>query len=65
MRVERYYTHPVMFGRYRAVYDRALQGPLTATGPVQVADLASETANGEMVASASVHSPLHDLDLKL
>ena len=25
-RVERYYTHPVMFGRYRAVYDKAL-GP--------------------------------------
>lgn len=23
-RVERYYTHPVMFARYRAVYDRAL-----------------------------------------
>ena len=23
-RVERYYTHPVMFGRYRAVYDKAL-----------------------------------------
>ena len=65
LRVERYYTHPVMFGRYRAVYDKALQGPLTATGPVQAADLASETANGEMVASASVHSPLHDLDLKL
>ncbi len=25
-RVERYYTHPVMFGRYRAVYDQALGG---------------------------------------
>ena len=23
-RVERYYTHPVMFSRYRAVYDQAL-----------------------------------------
>jgi hypothetical protein len=23
-RVERYYTHPVMFARYRAVYDQAL-----------------------------------------
>ena len=28
-RVERYYTHPVMFGRYRAVYDQALAGPTT------------------------------------
>lgn len=27
LRVERYYTHPVMFGRYQAVYDRALQKP--------------------------------------
>ena len=26
-RVERYYTHPVMFGRYRTVYDQALAGP--------------------------------------
>ena len=30
LRVERYYTHPVMFGRYRAVYDIALRGPLPA-----------------------------------
>ncbi len=30
LRVERYYTHPVMFGRYRAVYDTALRGPLVA-----------------------------------
>jgi hypothetical protein len=29
-RVERYYTHPVMFGRYRSVYDQALAGPTVA-----------------------------------
>ena len=38
-RVERYYTHPVMFGRYRAVYDQALAGP-TVSGSFSSAGMA-------------------------
>ncbi len=32
LRVERYYTHPIMFARYRAVYDLALNPPPAAKG---------------------------------
>jgi glycosyltransferase involved in cell wall biosynthesis len=38
-RVERYYTHPVMFSRYRAVYDRALGlAPMPAAAPPAAPD---------------------------
>jgi glycosyltransferase involved in cell wall biosynthesis len=32
-RVERYYTHPVMFARYRAVYERALDAAAPGAAP--------------------------------
>ena len=32
LRVERYYTHPIMFARYRAVYEQALKGPTISIG---------------------------------
>ena len=32
LRVERYYTHPIMFARYRAVYEQALKGPTVTIG---------------------------------
>ena len=41
-RVQRYYTHPVMFGRYRAVYDKALLGPLAAGELAQAGEARSE-----------------------
>lgn len=44
LRVERYYTHPVMFGRYRAVYDTALRGPLVAVQPEPDAELVAASA---------------------
>ena len=68
LRVERYYTHPVMFGRYRAVYDRALQGPSESAGLAADAGPgggAADTADSRQAAQASVHAPLNDLDLKL
>jgi polysaccharide biosynthesis protein PelF len=39
-RVERYYTHPIMFARYRAVYEQALKGPTVTIGytPASVDD---------------------------
>ena len=60
-RVERYYTHPVMFGRYREVYDRALAGPAVSAGfsngliaqcpvqPAQTTDEALEELEGELI----------------
>ncbi len=65
LRVERYYTHPVMFGRYREVYDRALQGPSAPAGLATDAGQGSEAADARVAAQASVHAPLDDLDLKL
>ena len=68
LRVERYYTHPVMFGRYRAVYERALQGPSVPAGLAADAGQGSEAADAlqaARAAQASVHAPLDDLDLKL
>ena len=41
-RVERYYTHPVMFGRYRAVYNKALAGP--TNGPTSTDSFLSSGA---------------------
>ena len=68
LRVERYYTHPVMFGRYRAVYERALKGPSVPAGLAADAGQGSEAADAlqaARAAQASVHAPLDDLDLKL
>ena len=65
LRVERYYTHPVMFGRYREVYDRALQGPAVPAGLAADAGQGSDAANARAAVQASVHAPLDDLDLKL
>ena len=60
-RVERYYTHPVMFGRYRAVYDQALAGTAVSADfsssvtaqcpvqPVQTTDEALEELEGELI----------------
>lgn len=39
-RVERYYTHPVMFDRYQAVYDKALLSPALPIGASQLPDMA-------------------------
>ena len=38
LRVERYYTHPIMFARYRAVYEEALKGPTVTIGYSPPAD---------------------------
>ncbi len=43
-RVERYYTHPVMFARYQAVYDRALGNAVEASAEVKAAN--SLSGNG-------------------
>ena len=79
-RVERYYTHPVMFGRYRSVYDKALAGPLVigspAECPLQTAspalDMADELEDVEgdliaelMLEQSSAPLAVIDVDIKL
>ena len=51
-RVQRYYTHPVMFGRYRAVYDQALLGPLAAGDLARGSEAGHEALRESPVGSA-------------
>ena len=53
-RVERYYTHPVMFGRYRQVYDLALKGS-SQSNPV-----AASAANAMAAAGCPMPSTVPD-----
>lgn len=76
-RVERYYTHPVMFGRYQRVYDRALNGPsqldpfsaraadTMAAGGCPMSSTASDTLSAPTAAAQPTPPPGVDLDFRL
>ena len=70
IRVERYYTHSVMFGRYRTVYDRALKSPAEIVDFSDVPPGGTSPAGCPVQAAAPV-SPISptppgiDLDLVL
>ena len=59
-RVERYYTHPVMFGRYRAVYDQALAGPTVSGSFAQCPVQAAPTVNTQPEDMEDVEDELID-----